>query len=61
MIDIHGAAAVFIASEGMNGNSPIDFAHGASFGEILEGYPDLDREDILRAFEYAEWLKRWAN
>jgi uncharacterized protein (DUF433 family) len=31
-------------------------AHGASFEEILEGYPDLEREDIQRAIEYAAWL-----
>ncbi len=28
-------------------------AHGASFEEILSGYPDLDREDIQQALEYA--------
>ena len=33
-------------------------AHGASFEEILEGYPDLDREDIQQALEYAAWLTR---
>jgi uncharacterized protein (DUF433 family) len=31
-------------------------AHGASFEEILEGYPDLAREDIQQAIEYAAWL-----
>ncbi len=31
-------------------------AHGASFEEILEGYPDLTREDIQQAIEYAAWL-----
>jgi len=31
-------------------------AHGASFEEILEGYPDLVREDIQEAIEYAAWL-----
>jgi uncharacterized protein (DUF433 family) len=31
-------------------------AHGASFEEILEGYPDLEREDIVQAIEYAAWL-----
>ena len=31
-------------------------AHGASFEEILEGYPDLEREDIQAALEYAAWL-----
>jgi uncharacterized protein (DUF433 family) len=33
-------------------------AHGASFGEILEGYPDLEREDIQEALEYAAWLTK---
>ena len=31
-------------------------AHGASFDEILEGYPDLEREDIQQAVQYAAWL-----
>jgi uncharacterized protein (DUF433 family) len=31
-------------------------AHGASFEEILDGYPDLEREDIQQAIEYAAWL-----
>jgi len=31
-------------------------AHGASFEEILKGYPDLEREDIQQAVEYAAWL-----
>jgi len=31
-------------------------AHGASFEEILEGCPDLEREDIKQAIEYAAWL-----
>ena len=31
-------------------------AHGATFDEILEGYPDLEREDIQQAIEYAGWL-----
>jgi uncharacterized protein (DUF433 family) len=31
-------------------------AHGASFEEILDGYPDLEREDIEQAVEYAAWL-----
>jgi uncharacterized protein (DUF433 family) len=30
-------------------------AHGATFQEILEGYPDLTREDIQQAIEYAAW------
>ena len=29
-------------------------ANGASYDEILEGYPDLDREDIEQALNYAE-------
>lgn len=28
-------------------------AHGATVDEILEGYPDLSREDIQQAIEYA--------
>ena len=31
-------------------------AHGASFDEIMEDYPDLEREDIQQAIEYAAWL-----
>lgn len=31
-------------------------AHGASFDEILEGYPDLEPEDLQQAVEYAAWL-----
>jgi uncharacterized protein (DUF433 family) len=31
-------------------------AHGATFDEILEGYPDLQKEDIQQAVEYAAWL-----
>ena len=31
-------------------------AHGATFDEILEGYPDLEREDVQQAIEYAAWL-----
>lgn len=31
-------------------------AHGASFEEILSEYPDLEREDIEQAVEYAAWL-----
>lgn len=31
-------------------------AHGATFEEILTGYPDLEREDIQQAIEYAAWL-----
>ena len=33
-------------------------AHGATFAEILQGYPDLEREDIQQALEYAAWLTR---
>jgi uncharacterized protein (DUF433 family) len=33
-------------------------AHGASFEEILEGYPDLEREDVQQALEYAAWLTK---
>jgi uncharacterized protein (DUF433 family) len=33
-------------------------AHGATFEEILQGYPDLEREDIQQAIEYAAWLTR---
>jgi uncharacterized protein (DUF433 family) len=31
-------------------------AHGAAWDEVLEGYPDLEREDIQQAIEYAAWL-----
>lgn len=31
-------------------------AHGATVEEILNGYPDLQREDIQQAIEYAAWL-----
>ncbi len=31
-------------------------AHGATFNEILQGYPDLEREDVEQAVEYAAWL-----
>ncbi len=31
-------------------------AHGASFEEIMEEYPDLERDDIQHAIEYAAWL-----
>ncbi|NUN94950.1 MAG: DUF433 domain-containing protein [Candidatus Omnitrophica bacterium] len=33
-------------------------AHGASVEEILDGYPDLVREDIQQAIEYAAWLSQ---
>jgi len=31
-------------------------AHGASYEEILKDYPDLQKEDIQQAIEYAAWL-----
>ena len=31
-------------------------AHGATWEEVLEGYPDLACEDIQQAIEYAAWL-----
>ena len=31
-------------------------AHGATFEEVLEGYPDLERTDIQQAVAYAAWL-----
>lgn len=31
-------------------------AHGAAPEEILADYPDLEREDIREALEYAAWL-----
>ncbi len=31
-------------------------AHGATFEEVLAGYPDLEREDIQMALAYAAWL-----
>ena len=31
-------------------------AHGATFEEVLQGYPDLERQDIVQALEYAAWL-----
>jgi uncharacterized protein (DUF433 family) len=33
-------------------------AHGASWDEVLQGYPDLERDDIQQALEYAAWLTR---
>lgn len=33
-------------------------AHGASFEEILEGYPDLECGDIQETLEYAAWLTK---
>ena len=31
-------------------------AHGATWDEVFAGYPDLEREDIREALEYAAWL-----
>jgi uncharacterized protein (DUF433 family) len=31
-------------------------AHGATFDEILADHPDLERDDIQQAIEYAAWL-----
>ncbi|MDZ7616403.1 MAG: DUF433 domain-containing protein [Patescibacteria group bacterium] len=31
-------------------------AHGADWDEVLEGYPDLQHEDIQQALQYAAWL-----
>ncbi len=31
-------------------------AHGATWAEVLDGYPDLEREDVAQAIEYAAWL-----
>lgn len=31
-------------------------AHGAAVDEILADYPDLEREDVGEALEYAAWL-----
>ena len=31
-------------------------AHGATFDEILEDYPDLERGDFQQSIEYAAWL-----
>ncbi len=33
-------------------------AHGATFEEVLAGYPDLEREDIQQALGDAAWLAR---
>jgi uncharacterized protein (DUF433 family) len=33
-------------------------ANGATNDEILEGYPDLEMEDIEQALNYAAWLTR---
>jgi uncharacterized protein (DUF433 family) len=31
-------------------------AHGADWNEVLQDYPDLEREDIQQSLEYAAWL-----
>ena len=31
-------------------------AHGATVNEILKDYPDLEREDVQEAMEYAAWV-----
>lgn len=31
-------------------------AHSATYDEILDNYPDLEREDIQESIEYAAWL-----
>lgn len=31
-------------------------AHGASWDEVLADYPDMERDDIRQALEYAAWL-----
>jgi uncharacterized protein (DUF433 family) len=33
-------------------------AHGATWDEVLRGHPDLEREDVEQALEYAAWLTR---
>ena len=36
--------------------SSADDQQYTSWEEVLEGYPDLEREDIQQAIEYAAWL-----
>lgn len=31
-------------------------AYGATTEEVLKDYPDLDRDDVQQALEYAAWL-----
>ena len=31
-------------------------AHTATWDEVMQGCPDLEREDIQQALEYAAWL-----
>ena len=33
-------------------------AHDATVADILQGYPDLEPQDIQQALEYAAWLTR---
>ena len=33
-------------------------AHGATFEEVLEGYSDLEKEDIEQSLQYAAWLTK---
>lgn len=33
-------------------------AHGATIEEILQDYPDITREDVIEAMEYAAWLSQ---
>jgi uncharacterized protein (DUF433 family) len=33
-------------------------ANGAAIGEILEGYPELEPDDIRQSLQYAAWLTR---
>jgi len=33
-------------------------AHGATLEGVLQGYPDLERQDVVQALEYAAWLTR---
>ena len=32
-------------------------AHGATWEQVLDGYPDLERADIQQAIAYAAWPK----
>ncbi|MGE0190472.1 MAG: DUF433 domain-containing protein [Planctomycetota bacterium] len=31
-------------------------AHGATVDEVLKDYPDLEREDVEQALQYAAWV-----
>ena len=33
-------------------------AHGKSFQDIIEEYPDLEPDDIKQSLEYSSWLAR---